>query len=127
MFLVIYLVGYIIYVYCFSIPKYNQLKRDFTLSICYAYDFSPGTSYKNSLPSIYYRYYVNGKEYKGHTQLKRICAGDLQSHLIFKTFPVAIDRKDNTNSTALIEPETFRDFQIEFPDSLQWVLKYIKK
>ena len=125
-FLILLLIAYLIYVYFLSLPKYNRLKSDFIIGTCYSYDFTPGTSYKNSPPAIYYRYKVDGIEYKGHTQLEKISATDLQSNLLFKTFPVAIDTKDYSNSAALIEPNKFDDFKIKFPDSLNWVLPYIK-
>jgi hypothetical protein len=125
--IILYLVGYIIYVYFFSIPKYNRLKESYILGICYSYGYSSGTSYKNNPHSIYYKYKIDGKEYKGDIQLNSISTSDLKSYLLFKTFPVAIDKKDYSNSAALIEPARFKDFKLNFPDSLEWILSYVKK
>lgn len=126
-FILLYLIGYLIYVYFFSIPNYKHLKNNYILSTCHSYDFSLGSSYKNNPPSIYYKYKVNDKEYRGSTQLYKISSRDLQAHLLNKTFPVAIDKNDYSNSIALIEPDRFDDFKIKFPDSLIWILPYLKK
>lgn len=125
-FVLVYLVGYLIYVYFFSIPRYNRLKNDYILSTCYSYDFSPGSSYKNNPPSIYYKYKVGDREYRGSTQLDKISSTDLQDHLLHKTFPVAIDKNDYSNSAVLIEPATFKEFKMPFPDSLKWIKEYLK-
>lgn len=42
-----------------------------------------------------------------------------------KNFPVMYDPKSGS-SQLLIEPSDFKRFKLSFPDSLNWVLKYIK-
>lgn len=55
-FLLIYLIGLIIYGEVVSKPKYSRLKENYLLSTCYTFDFTLGTSYKNNPPSIIFRY-----------------------------------------------------------------------
>ena len=126
-FLVLYIGGFLTYVLLYSKPKYQKLLKKHRITTGYTYDYAPGTSYKNSPPSIYYKYYVDNTEFTGSTQLNDISATVIQAKLIFKYFPVAFDSSDFSNSEMLISPTTFTKFGLKYPDSLNWVLKLIDK
>lgn len=44
--------------------------------------------------------------------------------LMNKYFPVIYSQKDITNHQILIEEKGFNDFELPYPDSLQWVKKF---
>lgn len=86
---------------------------------------------QNSLDTIFqYTYTLNGIMY---TNTLNVATSVIKDSLIGKTLPVIYDTtaKNVKNSTfaacLLITPDDFKKYNIPFPDSLKWVLKYIKK
>ena len=81
------------------------------------------TSYhsKSSLIDFEYSYEFEGKMYKSSFSSGK------KDYSIFigKSFPVVVSRLTN-KSTMLITPSHFNEFNIPFPDSLKWVLQYLK-
>jgi hypothetical protein len=66
--------------------------------------------------------------YKGNKIIDNNASGSYRGHRIFenKYFPVMYDPILGT-SKLLIEPSDFKRFNLPFPDSLKWVLKYLKQ
>lgn len=50
----------------------------------------------------------------------------LRNFIINKNFPVVFDSLNPNYNMILILPEDFKSYNIPFPDSLKWVLNYIK-
>lgn len=50
----------------------------------------------------------------------------LRNFIINKKFPVVFDSVNPNYNMILILPEDFKNYNIPFPDSLKWVLNYIK-
>ncbi len=46
--------------------------------------------------------------------------------VINKEFPIIIDSLNVSNSYILVSPSDFSRFNISFPDSLNWIKKYIR-
>lgn len=46
--------------------------------------------------------------------------------VINKEFPIIIDSLNVSNSYILVSPSDFNRFNISFPDSLNWIKKYIR-
>ncbi len=44
-----------------------------------------------------------------------------------KSFPIAYERNNLSNAFILIKPEDFKEFEQEFPDSLNWVKEELLK
>ena len=65
-------------------------------------------------------------DYKGK-KYESECSADVTSSSIFigKTFPVILSEVTN-NSKMLITPDHFKSVNIPFPDSLKWVLQYVR-
>lgn len=76
-------------------------------------------------PGVYYNYSIGKDLYKGtdlHGQLK-YSIEDLNG----KYFPVVYSFNGFWyDSKILITPDDFKQFNLPFPDSLNWVLKYMK-
>jgi hypothetical protein len=62
--------------------------------------------------------YSNGNARKEYASLKNF--------IIYKQFPVIFSSVSPSYNMMLILPEDFKDYNVPFPDSLNWVLQYIK-
>lgn len=71
---------------------------------------------------LQYEFFYNGKKIIGERGFKNIRGNrDFQK----KAFPVMYDPKFGT-SQLLVEPIDFKEFNLPYPDSLTWVLQYLK-
>ena len=77
---------------------------------------------------ISYTIEVNGKSYKGTSfyQMSDISTSTVESTVLHKTFPAVYDPADPSKSSIMILPEDFDNNGFAFPDSLSWLLPYIK-
>ncbi|SFQ31200.1 hypothetical protein [Parafilimonas terrae] len=50
----------------------------------------------------------------------------LQHFIINKQFPIIFSSVNPNYNMILILPEDFKDYNVPFPDSLNWVLQYVK-
>ena len=86
--------------------------------------FSKG---KSNMPTYEYIFYLKGSPILGY---RRIPYGIIRDSLIHKAFPVMYDTTANYNSSLappsemLITPGEFQKYNLTFPDSLMWVLRY---
>jgi signal peptidase I len=67
-----------------------------------------------------YIYYVDNRKYS------RVIVNKFYYNLKNKYFIVLYSCTDYAESVILIEPDDFKEFGYEYPDSLKWVLKYIE-
>ncbi len=77
--------------------------------------------------TYYFIFYENDKEVKGSGSLNsnEISFSNVKSFLLGKTFPVVYNSNNAENNYLLVRPRDFEKFHYEFPDSIQWVLKYL--
>jgi len=97
------------------------IKKNKIIVIGKIIEYEQGLSTKGQSPQFVYYYYVNGASYKYFRHTNWPKDGSI---FIYKSFPVVCDSTNPKNSRLLIFPDEFRDFNIPFPDSLQWVLDY---
>lgn len=72
--------------------------------------------------TLYYTFKNEGQSFNGG---QKIYIGKQFAYRFKgKTFPVAYNTEDPSISTLLIEAKDFRKFGLEFPDSLNWAIKY---
>jgi len=72
--------------------------------------------------SLKYELYFHGRKILGNNSFKKISGlHDFED----RNFPVMYDTLLGT-SQLLIEPADFQEFNIPYPDSLNWVLQYLK-
>lgn len=69
-----------------------------------------------------YEFYYHGERIEADNSIEKIRG---LREFENKYFPVIYDPKLG-QSELLIEPEEFRNYNIPFPDSLSWVIKYFK-
>lgn len=60
--------------------------------------------------------YVNGKEY-----------GRLKSLIVGKFFPLVYDSLNPRTNAILILPNSFKRYEVDFPDSLRWIAYYFDR
>lgn len=85
-------------------------------------DYTP--TGKGSGGGFDYRYVVSGTKYIGHRSYPSISwkMGDV---FLNKEFPIVYNSKEPSQSYLLLLPGDFAEFGLEYPDSLQWVVKTI--
>ena len=77
-----------------------------------------------------YTFKYNDRLYSGssHSNGKSGDYSDLIGHFKSNFFPVVISAKNPKKySSILVVPEDFEEYGLKFPDSLNWVLKYIDR
>lgn len=79
---------------------------------------------KGSGGRITYQFKVDEKEFKNVGAFGNIYTSEGQN-FVNKHFPVAYEKNNVSNNQLLISPKQFNEFNLPFPDSLEWVLKYI--
>lgn len=72
-----------------------------------------------------FKYNVNDDEFIGSSLYREFYFKDCAQHLKGKSFPIVYSPDDKTNSAILLTPKEFKSYDMEFPDSLKWLLQYI--
>lgn len=100
----------------------NNLKRNKIIVNGFITEYS--TSYRGGL-EIIYTFEFKSKVYKGETAYPEIYSRH-SNRFVGRYFPV-IFTLDNPNfNKILISTSKFKKYNIEFPDSLKWVIKFEK-
>ncbi|MBS1780159.1 MAG: hypothetical protein JST70_12580 [Bacteroidetes bacterium] len=76
---------------------------------------------------VRYHYTVNSKVFNGSSTRIGLNQNDCDSLIIGKNFPVLYNPDNNCLSALLLTPGDFKTYTYKFPDSLKWILKYIKE
>ena len=71
-----------------------------------------------------YSFVLDGKIYSEHTPNENFSR--FPGDFVGRHFPVAYQRGEPRNSELLLREEEFEEFKLGYPDSLKWVLGYIK-
>jgi Carboxypeptidase regulatory-like domain len=105
----------------------RSLLKNHTISIAQMTDCSYGGRGHVGTITFLFKFRVNGKEIEGGGSFNssELNFGDLQSFFLGKTFPVIYNPDYPHNNFLLIRPGDFKQFDYSFPDTLQWVLKYL--
>ena len=96
--------------------KKNDLKSDGIIVNAVIIDMLVPTK---GVPSYQYKFVYNGKVYTDDNNR------GIQTKYFFigKTFPAMFSPKTG-NSELLMTPEDFKEYGLNFPDSLRWVLQF---
>ena len=85
-------------------------------------------SYRTSdLWSFRYSYTINGKKYSNKIYLNYKFRTHGSSYLMNRTLPVIYEKDNPKNSWLLIRPTDFEYFNLQFPDSLNWIKEDVIK
>jgi hypothetical protein len=111
-----------------GIIRQNQIKNNHLISTALVYDYTIGGRGNAGGVWIDAVLEVNGKEYKSssHYSTTDITTEGLKQ-LIDKSFPAVYNPSYPSNSHLMLLPKDFKMWGYSFPDSLNWLLAYIKR
>ena len=77
--------------------------------------------------TILYRFNLEGKEITGTATFNNdiLSLPNAKQYVLGKTFPVAYNPQHPSNNSLIIRKKDFNQFNINMPDSLKWLLKYV--
>lgn len=112
----------------YAFVRKNTLEKNPQLGVAVTYDYSVNGRGNAGGLNIEYAFNLNAKKYKATLALTtyELSAYNCKNYFIGTSFPVVYDPSNPSNSLLLIRPKDFKRFGIPFPDSLNWVLRYLE-
>ncbi len=125
---ILFVVAFISYI-TYALMARHNLEKNHKLTIGIPYDCSSNGRGNAGRLNIEFTFKIDGKQYKSTTALltSELSESDCRDYFIGKELPAVYLPSNPSNSLLLIRPKDFARFGYLFPDSLKWVLKYIKK
>jgi len=82
-----------------------------------------------SIAKYEYRFQFNGKDYYSNSSSSSFVDNyvTIGNTVVNKSFPVIFNTEDPDLSKLLIVPDDFKEYNIPFPDSLNWVKEVLDK
>ena len=112
----------------FGFWRKSQLEKFYKVTIAKTVGVSGGGKGNAGRLFLKYLIQVDGKQYKDSKAFltSEVSWEDCEKHLTGKTFPAVYNPDYPSISFMLITPKDFARFRQAFPDSLKWVVKYVK-
>ncbi|HEY5367860.1 MAG TPA: hypothetical protein VIJ75_02620 [Hanamia sp.] len=76
--------------------------------------------------AIDYRFIVNGKSFEDQHSYSELLMR-YQNNFLNRTFPVIYLPQNPSINYLLVTPQSFKEYNKDFPDSLQWIMQYMRK
>ena len=115
------LIGVFLCFYIFGKIRTNEIKTH--LRLCNGYVYETSIQHRGWV-NLAYEFQVNGKRFK---ELKVLGVPSTHRKMFLdRNFPVVYSLDNIDFNDMLIVPEDFQKYNISFPDSLNWVIKYLK-
>ena len=111
-----------------GIIKKQKLKSKRKVCVAQITNYTAGGPGNAGAVRLDYTIAVNGKTYEGSSlyQISDLEIPTAENSVILRTFPAVYDPADPSKSSLMILPEDFNNNGYTFPDSLNWLLPYIK-
>ena len=119
------LLSFVLYVYFKETGKYKKLREKGIITTGYITDFKNAA--KTSHDMIYSFVYKGQKYNDNATGMESSLVLNNKEKIIGKCFPVLFYKDDPKINDILMFPEDFKHYNLNFPDSLSWVLQYEEK
>lgn len=113
------LLGYAFYYFS---KKEGRLVQYYKIAIGKVYDYKE-YGIRSSGGILYYTFNAKDSTVKGSNSDCNIATRNLK-YFVGRQFYVIYDSTDISNNKMLITPENFRMYDMQFPDSLNWVTEY---
>jgi hypothetical protein len=112
-----------------GIARQNSLKKNNKIGMGTVTSFRAGGRGNAGGIWIHYVFEFEGKKYKGSSRhhTYEISSSDLHNYVLNKNFPVVYNPSNPSISSLLITPKDFSRFGYSFPDSLTWILQFVKE
>lgn len=122
---IVFFLGYIMY----ALARRHNLEQNHRIGVAIPYDCSSNGRGNGGGLDIEFRVTIDKKEYRGTMALttRELSEYDCRNYFIGRSFPVAYLPSNPSNAILLIRPKDFSRFGTSFPDSLSWVLKYLRQ
>jgi len=104
--------------------KKRSLQKNYKLANAFVYKVNHG-SLKGGNIAISYHLFIGNKTYDGG--IDSDLSYDIREKILNTFFPVIYDSMNPDNNVLLIDIKRWRELDLNFPDSLKWVLKYYPK
>ena len=90
--------------------------------------YSYGGKGNAGIMTVDFTFSLDSKNYSGSSSYEGTLfkSEDFKRYFVGKSFPVLYYTNNPRYSIILLTPNSFKRFRMSFPDSLDWVLKYIK-
>jgi hypothetical protein len=106
--------------------KKNQLDSSFVIVNGATVNSFSATGRIGSGYFLDYSFQLQSKIYSGSTAERNIINSG-GSTFVGKFFPVMYSSKNPSNSKLMVTPKDFEDYHYEYPDSLKWMLQYLRQ
>ncbi|MBL7763102.1 MAG: hypothetical protein JNL23_06710 [Chitinophagaceae bacterium] len=83
------------------------------------------TNQKHTCGGVDFTFFVSNKEYHGSTGYCDLSSAFCES-LIGRKFPVIYCPKKISNNQMLLTKAMFKDYNVPYPDSLEWIEEYVR-
>jgi hypothetical protein len=106
----------------------KSLLKNHQVAIAKITDCSYGGKGHAGTITFLYKFVSNNEEIQGGKTFNsaELNFDDAKSFFLGKTFPVVYNPNNPNNNFLLIRPKDFNQFNYSLPDSLHWILKYIR-
>ena len=123
----LFFIGFFLWVIIYGFTQRNNLNKSHVLGVAMPYECSSGGRGSSGRLFIDYYYTVESKKYKSTLNITtgELSQSDCNYYFIGRTFPVAYEPGNPSNSLLLIRAVDFERFGVPFPDSLRWYLKFL--
>ena len=126
--------GLILIVLCIAagtwgIIRQKILKKKHTVCVAYVHNYTAGGRGNAGGIWIDYTIDVNGKSFNGSSlyDMRSISSSTVAKSVLHKTFPAVYNSDNPSISSLMIIPKDFKKYGYTFPDSLNWLLPYLKE
>ncbi len=112
-----------------GIIRQKTLKNNHKVCVAYVYKYTAGGRGNAGGIWIDFTIEVNGKSYNGSSlyDMSDISSPTVAKSVLHKTFPAVYNPANPLISSLLILPKDFKKHGYAFPDSLNWLLPYLKR
>jgi len=126
--------GLILIVLCIAagtwgIIRQKTLKNNHKVCVAYVYKYTAGGRGNAGGIWIDYTIGINGKTYNGSSlyRMSDMSSSTVANSVLYKTFPAVYNPANPLLSSLMIIPKDFKKYGYTFPDSLNWLLHYLKE
>ena len=120
--LLIFCAVFLVGIYVYQRREKDTIQENLGVTTCKITNASAG--YRGGI-QMKYSFIYNGKEYTGGR--KYFISNAYADSFLGYSFPVAFDKNNPSQNTVLLLPADFHEFNLDFPDSLEWVVILDKK
>jgi hypothetical protein len=124
---IIIILVFVLIMFTWGWLRNKTLLKNHQLSVAKITNYSYNNGRGQSGISLYFTFELKGRIYESRTEFgyNNLSKEDAQAFFVGKFFPLMYNPNHLENNQILITKKDFQHFNIPFPDSLKWTLKYL--